>query len=113
MTEPADNLESRLSSLRPRPTTESLESRIAKASTRPAPTLAALSLFWTTVAGGAIAASTILALLTTQNTGPARPEYPTVSVFNQSKSPASYTVLASADLRWGDDLYLNESRRHP
>jgi hypothetical protein len=108
MTEPIDNLESRLSSLRPRPITASLESRISKASTRPVPTRAALSIFWTTVAGGAIAASTILVLLTTHSAGSPSSAAPSVNVATAQRSN-----LALADLRWGDDLYLNESRRLP
>ena len=112
MTEPNDNLETRLASLHPRPVTASLDARIARASAPTPPTRTAVSLFWTTVAGGAIAASTILILLTAQSVRPVPPE--TIAVSNSPK-PSNLTVLASADWRWGDDLNLNlnESRRLP
>jgi len=110
MTEPADNLESRLSSLRPRPITQSLETGIADATTAPVPSRATVGIFWTTIAGGALAASTILVLLTTQNLRPAS------SVTHASAVPTPQNpnlALASVDSRWGDDLLLNESRRLP
>ena len=110
MTEPADNLESRLSSLRPRPITQSLETRIAEAAAVPAPSRATVGFFWTTTAGGALAASTILVLLTTQNLHPAS------SVTQGAAVPIPQNpnlALASVDWRWGDDLLLNESRRLP
>ncbi len=113
MTEPSDNLESRLFSVRPRPITPSLESRIAHSTAILAPSRAAVSMFWTALAGGAIAASIILIMLTAQNTGPLRPGYPMVSVLNQPSSISNLTTLASADARWGDDLYVHESRRLP
>jgi len=112
MTEPTDNLETRLSSLRPRPITGSLENQIARAIAPPAPTRAAIGLFWTTVAGGAIAASTILLLLTAHSPNPPRLGESVIVIDNQ-KPPANFTALASADWRWGDELNFNESRRLP
>ena len=112
MTEPNDNLESRLSSLRPRPVTPSLECRIARMTASPAPSRVALGLFWTAVSGGAVAASIILALLTTQNVRPVSGG--SVALLGPPKPP-SFTVLASVDWHWGDDLKIdfNESRRLP
>ena len=108
MTEPADNLESRLSSLRPRPITQSLETRIADATTAPVPSRATVGFFWTTIAGGALAASTILVLLTTQNLSPASSR----ALGTAAPTPQNPNLaLASVDWRWGDDLFLNESRR--
>jgi len=117
MTEPNDNFESRLASLRPRAVTPALEAHISQVSTSPiinspAPTRTAISLFWTTVAGGAIAASTILVLLVAQT---ARPPRTGGLAVDRSQKPTPILALASADWRWGDDLKinLNESRRLP
>jgi len=120
MTESDDNLESRLASLRPRSISPSLETRIDESLHRSSPpgravpSRASVSLFWTTVTGGAIAASTILVLLTSQSARPLRSADLTFAPENHQASSA-ILALAGADWRWGDDLNLNtnESRRLP
>jgi hypothetical protein len=113
MTEPPNNLESRMAALLPRPITPALESRISEASAPPAPTRAARGFFWASVAGGALAASTILVLLTAQSAGPAHPQSPGAAMSDPLQNAPSLTALASADWRWGDELYINDDRRHP
>ena len=105
------NLESRLASLKPRPISSSLEPAIAQAANRPS--RASVSFFWSATASGAIAASLIVAMLVTQSNSNVRPA-PLGEV--AVKVPAGSTplaVLARADLRWGDDFYLNDPSSHP
>lgn len=111
MNEPDGNIESRLEVLRPRPLTSDLEARIARAAARPAPSPVAKGFFWTTVAGGALAASTILVLLINQSVAP-RPG--SISVTPGSPHDTnSFTAVAQADWRWGDDLNFDDHRRTP
>lgn len=105
------NLESRLASLKPRPISPALGPAIARAAKRPS--RASVSFFWSATAAGAIAASLIVAMLVTQMNGSAHP-VPLAEVV--VKVPAGSTplaVLARADLRWGDDIVLNDRPSHP
>ena len=111
MNETDGNIESRLEALRPRPISPDLENRIARGTSRPVPTRAARGFFWTTVAGGALAASTILVLLINQAFAPA-PDANFVSR-GASHDSSAFTVVAQADWRWGDDLNFDDHRRTP
>ena len=113
MTESSDNLESRLAALSPRAISSRLESRISEAATLPPPTRVAKGFFWTTVAGGALAASTILTLLISQAAATGHSGPSDVALSNVPAGLSPVTAFASADWRWGDELNLTLDRRIP
>jgi hypothetical protein len=98
--EQTNQLESRLSQLRPRPLSASLERRIA-GDLEHLPTGPKDRLFLSSVASGLIADCIIVCVLIHEPSGPAM-----ISPIVQPNDKASLAIFARADGRWGDELKL-------
>jgi hypothetical protein len=105
----SDELENRLAWLRPRALSPTLTQRIASDLERESAPVRGDRFFWPAVAGGAIAACVIVAVLLSEPSrsvpGPAIVDDPTVK--------NSLTALARADRRSGDELTLASDWSHP
>jgi hypothetical protein len=110
MNDRTNQLESRLSQLRPRPLSESLIRRVgAELSRRPA-RVHRDGFFWCALAGGAIAASVIIAVLLNEPRGVRA--MGSISVA-QGDANSSLTTLAQAGGQWGDELKLASDWSQP